>query len=478
MEVAMAVRRSTGTLLAALVVGGVTAILDTTIVAIGLRTLTEALHASVATIQWVSTGYLLALAVTIPYVGWAQARFGGKRLWLFALGLFLVGSLLGACAWSAESLIAFRVLQGVGAGIMLPLIQTLAMQHVSPESRTRTMATVSLPAALGPILGPVLGGLVLSWLDWRWLFLINIPIGIVGWILAVVFIDDDRPAPTSPRPGLDVVGAVLLTPALAGLLYALSNTHSEGAFGRADVLLPLAGGAVLLAAFCVRAARLGSTALVDVRLLAVRSVRTSSIALTILGASIYAGTFLLPLYFQTVYGYTALSTAFLLIPQGVGSLVARFVVGALVDRLGPRLVAVLGFLLVAATTAPFAFATTGTDPWLLGAVLLLRGLGLGVVLIPVITVAYLDIRTSDMPQASAITRIVQQLGAAFGTALVAVVLTASAVPTQPRSGFDAAFWLVTGITLVAAAVALLLPGKPRPAGSAATAPEDGDRLPA
>ena len=451
--------RSTSRLLAALIVGGVTAILDTTIVAIGLRTLTVQLHAPVSTIQWVSTGYLLALAVTIPFVGWAQGRFGGKRLWLSALGLFVLGSTLCACAWSAQSLIAFRILQGLGGGIMFPLMATLAMQNVAPQSRTRTMASVSLPAALGPILGPVLGGLVLNWLDWRWLFLINVPIGIVGWVLAVLFINDDRPSPTAARQRLDVVGAVLLLPALAGLLYGLSNTPAAGGFRRADVLIPVLGGAVLMAGFAVWAIRRAGPALVDVRLFAVRSVRGSSIALTFLGASLYAGTFLLPLYFQTLCGYSALATALLLIPQGLGSLLARFVVGRLVDTFGPRLVAVVGLLVVAAATVPFALTGTDTSLWVLGAILFVRGLGLGVVFIPVMTVAYVDIRKDQMPDASAITRIVQMLGGASGTALVAVVLTAAASAAHPEAGFAAAFWWITALTLVAAVIALLLPAQ-------------------
>ena len=456
-EQAPASGQSTGRLMTALIVGGITAILDTTIVAIGLHTLTVQLHAPVATIQWVSTGYLLALAIAIPFVSWAQARFGGKRLWLFALGLFVLGSTACAFAWSADSLIAFRILQGLGGGVMFPLMQTLAMQHVDPKAMARTMAAISLPIALGPILGPVLGGMVLNWLDWRWLFLINVPIGIVGWILAASFIPDDRPGPGAAHQRLDVVGVVLLAPALAGLLYGLSNTHNDGGFTRADVLVPAIGGALLLAGFVVWAIRRAGAALVDVRLLAVRSVRVSSITLTFVGAALFAGTFLLPLYFQTLRGYSVLDAALLLIPQGVGTLLSRFVVGKLVEKFGARLVAVVGFLVIAAATAPFALAGAGTGLWILGVVLFVRGLGLGVVLIPVMTVAYVDIARDQMPHASAITRIVQQLGGAFGTALVAVVLTTTATRTNPEAGFDAAFWWTTAITLAAAVVALLLP---------------------
>lgn len=446
-----------GRLMAALLVGGITPILDATIVAIGLHTLTVALDAPVSTIQWVSTGYLLALAIAIPFVSWAQARFGSKRLWLFALGLFVLGSALCASAWNAPSLIAFRILQGFAGGIMFPLLQTIAMQSVPAESRTRTMANVSLPIALGPILGPVLGGIVLNWLDWRWLFLINVPIGIIGWILAAVFLTDDAQDRDAPRVRFDVFGAALLVPALGGLLYGLSKSYDAGGFGRPDVLIPCLGGAVLLIGFVVWAVRRAGDALVDVRLLAVRSVSVSSIALSFAGAVSFAGNFLLPLYFQALRGNSVLDAAFLLIPQGVGAFLARPVVGRLVDRYGTRAVSVGGFLLMAAATIPFAFADSGTSLWLLGTVLFLRGFGNGIVLIPVMTVAYVDISRDRMPHASAITRIVQQLGGAFGTALVAVVLTTQTTRVHPAAGFDAAFWLIVAFTVVAALAALLLP---------------------
>lgn len=453
-------RASSGRLMAALIVGGITAILDTTIVAIGLHTMTVQLHASVGTIQWVSTGYLLALAVAIPFVSWAQNRFGGRRLWLFALSLFILGSVLCALAWNAEALIAFRVVQGLGGGVMFPLMTTLAMQNTDPKAMARTMATVGMPIALGPILGPVLGGLVLNWLDWRWLFLINVPIGIAGLALALRFLPRDKPAAGAGRRRLDLIGVVLIAPALAGLLYGLSQAGGAGGFGRADVLIPGIGGAVLLAAFVWWAVRRGARALIDVTLLRVRSVRSSSITLLFLGGALFAGTFLLPLYFQTLRGDSVLDAGLLLIPQGVGSLLARFVTGKLVEKLGSRTTAVLSFLLVAAATVPFALADAHTGLWYLGAVLFARGFGLGAVLIPVMTGAYTDIPRTNMPHASAITRIVQQLGGAFGTAIVAIVLASGLASGHPVAAFGSAFWWTIAITLIAAAVALLLPARP------------------
>jgi EmrB/QacA subfamily drug resistance transporter len=456
---------STGRLLAALLVGGITAILDTTIVAIGLKTIAHSLNTSIATIQWVSTGYLLALAVAIPLVSWAQGRLGGKRLWMIALGLFLVGSALCATAWSPESLIVFRVIQGLGGGAMLPLLTTLAMQNVDQTKIARTMSTVTVPIALGPILGPVLGGLVLNFLSWPWLFLINVPIGAVGLILAYLWLPKDAPAAGAPRARLDVIGLVLIAPALAALLYGLSKASADGGFGNAQVWIPVVAGALLLVAFTLWAIRKRAAAIIDIGLLKVRSVRSSSTVLVFLGAALFSSSFLLPLFFQILRGESVLNAGLLMIPQGVGSLLARFFAGRLVDRFGARAVAITCFLLVAITTIPFALADAHTSVWYLGAVLFVRGIGLGAVFIPVMAVAFVDLPRADMPHASAITRIVQQVGGAFGTALVAVVLADATANGNPVSGFDVAFWWTIAMTVVAALVAILLPSRAKAAGT-------------
>ncbi|MFC6937064.1 MFS transporter [Actinomadura yumaensis] len=196
-----------------IIVGTLAVVFDSTIVTVALNDLAKAFHAPLATIQWVSTAYLLALFVTIPIAGWAQSRLGGKRLWIAALGLFLLGSVLCAVAWNATSLIAFRAVQGVGGGVMMPLMATLVMQAAKGRNIGKIMATVTLPTALGPILGPVLGGAILSLADWRWIFLVNIPFCVVGGWLAWRNLPDDRPASDRPRARLDVVGLLLLSPA-------------------------------------------------------------------------------------------------------------------------------------------------------------------------------------------------------------------------------------------------------------------------
>lgn len=441
----------------ALIVGGIAAILDSTMVTLALHTLAVRLHSADGTIQWVTTGYLLAMAVAIPVTGWAESRWGGKRAWMAALVIFVAGSVLCALSWNAASLIGFRVVQGFAAGLIFPLMQTLAVRAAGGRASSSLIATVSLPLALGPILGPVIGGVILNWLSWRWLFLVNVPVIAAGLVLAWRLLPADRPGPAAGRARLDLTGLALLGPALAGILLGLSNLSEDGGIGHAGAGVPLLAGIALLGAFCARAlAPGGRQPVVDVRLLRLRSLGTASAVLFTAGAAMYAGMFLLPLYYQQLHGETVLDAGLLLIPQGIGSLVARLAVGKLVARLGPRLVTIASFLVAAAATVPFAFADPHTSLWPLGAVLLIRGLGIGTVLVPPLSVAYRDVPPAGIPHATMNTRIAQQVGASFGTAVVAVALQ-SLLAHGAAGAFQGAFWWGIGITIAALVPALALP---------------------
>jgi EmrB/QacA subfamily drug resistance transporter len=445
--------------LAALLVGGIAGILDSTMVTLAIRTLVIRLHSSDGAIQWVTTGYLLAMAVAIPTTGWAESRWGGKQVWIFSLLLFVLGSILCALSWNDASLIGFRIVQGFAAGLIFPLMQTLAVRAAGGRPSSRLMATVSLPIALGPILGPVIAGVILNWLSWRWLFLVNVPVIAVGLALAWRMLPDDRPAPSAPRPPLDVIGLALLAPALATILLGLSNLSEDGGIDHAGVLAWLLTGVGLLAAFIAWVLNPGGRQpIVDIRLLGRRSLASASTVLFTAGAAMYAALFLLPLYYQQLRGETVLHAGLMMIPQGVGALASRFAVGKLVDRLGARAVTVAAFLLVALATVPFAFAGPGTNLWWLGAVLLARGLGIGAVLIPPMSLAYQDVPPAGVPHATMTTRITQQVGASFGTAIVAVVLQ-SRIAHGAAGAFQEAFWWTLGITVAAVIPAITLPGR-------------------
>jgi EmrB/QacA subfamily drug resistance transporter len=441
-----------------LVVGALAVVFDTTIVSVALHQLATSLDVPVSTIQWVTTGYMLALGAAVPLSIWAIARFGGKRVWMFALTVFLAGSVGSSLAWDAGSLIGWRVVQGLGGGLMLPVMTTLIMRAAGGHALGRTMTWVALPGLLGPILGPLVGGAIITDFSWRFMFWVNVPFCVVGLVLAGRHLARDTPVAAAARPRLDVWGLVLLVPGIVAVLLGLSNAGSANGFGSPDVIALLAVGVVFLVAFTIYALR-RRDALVDIRLLAARSVGSSSAVLFLSGFSLFGAMLLLPLYYQEVRGVSALTAGLMLVPQGIGALLSRQIAGPLTDRVGAQSIAVVGFLVVAAATVPFAFVDATSNGWLLALWLLIRGIGLGAVTMPVMTASYVGLGRAEIAHASVLTRIAQQIGGSFGTAVLAVILV--------QSGFHVAFWWATGFSLLATALCVWLPGRKQVRAAAA-----------
>ena len=433
-----------------LVVGALAPLLDSTIVNVAIPTLGRDLHADVAAVQWVSTAYLLALAMAIPVTGWAADRVGAKRLWLASLTLFLIGSMLCGVAWDLGSLVVFRVLQGVGAGLMLPVMQTLLLRAAGGRQLGRLMAVVTLPALIGPILGPVVGGLIVGHLSWRWIFYVNVPVCLLAIVLAWRGVPAD--SASAPRR-LDVAGLLLLSPALALLVYGLAQVGSHDGFGHAVVVVPLVAGGVLLTAFVARAFR-SDLPLIDLRLFRTRSFAAASALLFLSGLSMYGALLLLPLYYQQVLGYGVVAAGLLLAPQGLGSLLAR-AAGVLTDRIGSRPVVLGGVVLTALGTIPFAF--TSSSGLVLAAAMVVRGLGLSSVMLAVMVGAFRDLRPEQIPDASSTTRIMQQLGGSFGAAVLAVILQRQLAGHAAGTAYAHTFGWALAFSAIAVLPALLIP---------------------
>jgi EmrB/QacA subfamily drug resistance transporter len=459
-------------LIGILLVGLIAVLLDSTIISVATARLATDLHTQVSVVQWVSTAFLLALGATIPLTAWAVGRFGGRAVWLLGIALFCIGSTLCGCAWDIGSLIAFRVLQGLGGGLMLPLPQTLLVRAVGPDRLGRVMSAISVPAVVIPILGPMVGGAILNVAEWRWIFFLNIPICLVAFVLAYRGLARDQDL--SPRP-LDVTGLILFVPAVVGVLYSLTQVAQHGTLANVAAWLPLAIGLVLLALFVVHAARIGGAAMIDVRLFRVPSFAASSVLLFLSGLALYGAAWLLPLFYQEVRGSSALMAGVLVAPQGVGSLVARNWVGKLADRLGARPVVMTGVLLALAGTLPFGWVgVSGGEAWQIAG-LVVRGAGLSAVSIAVMMAAYKGLSREQIPHASGTTRILLQIGGSFGVAVAAVVLQHQlahnpAGAVAHAADFDATFWWMIGLTGVAALPTLLLPGKRRPDVAPSAAP--------
>ena len=446
-------------LTAILLVGIMAPVFDLTIVNIAVATIGRDLQASVATVQWVMSAFLLAFAMVIPISGWAMGRFGGKRVWLVALGLFFAGSVLCGLAWNMDSLIAFRVLQGAGAGLMLPIFQNLVVEAAGGRALGRAMALATLPALIGPMLGPVVGGLIISHLSWHWIFWVNVPFAVAGLLWAWRSLPTDRRG-TAQR--LDVLGMALLSPAAAALVYGLTEVAGKGGFAHSAVLVPIALGLALLTAFVVHALYASNEPLIDLRLFRKRSFSASTSLLFLSGFAVYGAMLLMPLYYQQLRGQSALVAGLLLVPQGAGALLTRGLSGRLTDRIGARPVVLVGLALIVAGTFAYTQAGLHTSELLLACTLVVRGAGVGMMTIPATATAYLGLRPDRIPHASSTTRLVQQVGGSFGAAVIAVILqTQMAAHAGSSAGlalaFAHTFWWSVALAALAVVPALLLP---------------------
>ena len=461
------------------VLGSIMSILDTTIVNVAIPTLAKDFRAPLSTVQWVSTGYLLALAMTIPLTGWAVERFGAKRMWIMSLGLFLVGSALSGAAWSIQSLIVFRVLQGIGGGMIMPIGQSIMATAAGPQRMGRVMSLLGVPMLLGPVLGPVIGGLILDSVSWRWIFYVNIPIGIVAIALAVRILPGHEK--TDRLFKLDTLGFCLLSPGLGLFVYGLSQAGQGSA---TSVFVPAALGLALVAAFVLHALRTRITPLIDVLLFKDRQFAAAAVTTFCFGAALFGGMFLLPIYYQVVRGQTPLTAGLLMAPQGIGAALVMPLAGKLTDRYGAGRVVPAGLVVAVVGTVVYTQLSAHTSFAVLGLSLFVRGIGFGFVMMPAISAAYQTLAPVQVPRASTAINIVQRVGGSIGTALVAVVLehqisvqvhglsgglagVTSAAPgavakvAQPLAeAFGNTFWWVLGLTVVALLPALLLSRMP------------------
>jgi EmrB/QacA subfamily drug resistance transporter len=431
------------------VLGGIMGILDTTIVNVALRSLATDLDTSLAQIQWVATGYLLALAATIPISGWLARRVGAKRLYLASLLLFIAGSALCALAWSSESLIGFRILQGLGGGLTLPVGQMIMFKAAGPRNIGRLMAAMGVAMVLAPVFGPTLGGLLIEHAGWQWIFLINVPIGIVALTLAQRLLPPD----TADDPGrFDTLGFVLVVGGVVGVTYGLAESGQTGSFASVAVFVPLVVGIVALVAFVLHALRV-PRAILDVRLWANPAFAAAGLTTFVLGAALFGGMLLMPLYFQIVRGEDVVTTGLLLIPQGIGAAIAMRLSARAVERFGGGLTAMGGCIITLVATIPFALIGSGTSYWLIGAAMVVRGFGIGMSMMPSWTAAFSVLGPHQINDATPQLTVLQRVGGSIGTALLTVLLQnhldAARSPAAEASAFGSTYWWVMGMALAA-----------------------------
>ncbi len=460
------------------VLGSIMSIFDTTIVNVALETLHVKLHSSLSDVQWVITGYLLSLATVIPLTGWASRRYGAKRVYLVSLLLFTLGSALCGLASSTGELIIFRVLQGVGGGMIMPVGQLILADTAGPKNMGRVISVTGVPTMLGPVLGPTLGGLILSTGSWRLIFYINLPIGILAMVLALRILPASGLLAKPPR--LDVRGLALMATGLPLLTYGLAEIGITHGFSSPKVIIPIVAAAVLIPTFVWHA--LGAkTPLLDLRLYRRGTYASASLVMFFLGGALFGAIILLPIYFQQLRGESVIQTGLLLGPQGLGMALVMPFVGRLVEKVGGGPLAFGGVFVTLIAGVPLGLIGAHTSFVWLSFVQFVRGIGIGLAFMPAFVAALVALERRELPDASPQLNVLMRVGGSIGTAVLAVVLeraiiNAGAHPTAAglAGAYGTAFWWSFGISAAALLPCVWLTFSERAAKRARLAEEPGE----
>src|SRR4051794_24112635 len=406
------------------VLGAIMSILDITVVNVALPTF-QTVFASpgqqlaYSTVAWTVTAYTLALATVIPLTGWAADRFGTKRLYILALVLFTAGSALCAMASSIEMLISFRVLQGLGGGMLMPVGMTIMTRAAGPKRMGRLMAILGVPMLLGPIGGPILGGWLIDAASWHWIFLINVPIGAAALVYALLVLPKDAPHPSE---SFDFIGMLMMSPGLALFLYGVSSIPAEGKVGTPKVLVPALIGLALVIGFVFYSFK-PKHPLLDLRLFRNRNLAVSIITMFLFAVAFFGGLLLVPTYFQQIRGESVLKAGLLVAPQGLGAMLTMPIAGALSDRLPVGRIVPVGLIFIVIGMAGLTQIKADTSYGVLIALLFVMGLGMGGTMMPIMTSALKTLTNAEVARGSTLLNITQQIASSVGVAVMSVLLT-------------------------------------------------------
>jgi EmrB/QacA subfamily drug resistance transporter len=404
--------------LAVVLSGTIMTILDSTIVNIAIPTLQRDLHAgSYTEIAWVVTGYLLAQGAVIPLSGWATDRWGTKRLYLITIVMFTVASMLCGVSQNLGELIFFRVVQGIGGGMLMPIGMTIILQAVGPQQMGRVMGIFGVPMLIAPAVGPVLGGWFVQDFTWRLIFYVNVPIGIIGFIAAARFLRESR---RTARLRLDVIGLLTGVPAVVALMYAVDRSTQLG-WSSPLVISLLVASAVLMAAFVWRQLR-AREPLLQLSLFRDRTFSWAMALSFVVVTAMFGTMLLLPLYLQEVHGYDAIETGLLLLPQAAMAAVSMPLGGFLTDRIGPKWVVATGMILLTLGSILLAQIHYDSSNWLVIGALMLRGFAMGFAMMPTMSAALARVPRQYTSRASSITNTLQRLSSSVGIAVLVTVL--------------------------------------------------------
>lgn len=396
-------------------------ILDTTIANVALPHMQTSLGATADTITWVLTSYIVASAIAIPITGWVSDRVGSRNLFLASIVGFIIASAMCGAAQNLEEMVAFRVLQGISAAFMNPLSQTVMLDINAPKDQPRAMAVWGMGIMIGPVLGPVLGGWLTENFDWRWVFYVNLPLGLIC-IALLWFLLPSRPI---KRRSFDIFGFSLLAIGIGALQLMLDRGQGEDWFGSTEIWVETLIAAVALWMFAVHMAT-GTNPMFDRSLWKNRNLVTAMAFMQVVGLVMMATMALLPPMLQSLYGYPVIETGLLLMPRGIGMLITMAVSGRLLSKgVDPRLAVGLGFMLVAWSLHDMTTWTLemGAHPFIWSG--LIQGLGMGFVFMPLNSMAFATLPPHQRTEGASLTNLSRSIGASVGISLVTTVLARS-----------------------------------------------------
>lgn len=437
-------------------------ILDNTVVNVALATLQRDFHASISRTQGVATYYALSLGIVIPVAGFLADRFGIKRIYVISLVAFTLASALCGLAPSLNVLIFFRILQGLGGGALLPLGTAMLFTAFPPNERGLALSIFGIPSLVAPALGPTLGGFLVQYVDWRFIFYINLPIGLIGALNAARNLRERR---SEARARFDIPGFILSVIGFGSLLYGLSNAANDG-WTSANVVPFLTLGVLALVSFAIVELR-SSHPLLNIRFFQKPVFLLGSVLGWMSVIALFGATFLLPLYLQTLRGRTPFQTGLLLLPQAVAAVISVQFSGRLYDRIGPRYVVTTGLVMLAVTTWGFVHIGPNTPYALICAQLAIRGFALACVMQPTQATALSVIDRDVLTRASSLLAVMRSVFQSLGVAVLGTVLQIKGKPPGGFQGiytivgYQSAYKVALGAAIIGVCLAVFLPVKPR-----------------
>jgi DHA2 family multidrug resistance protein len=397
--------------------GAFLVVLDTTVVNVALPKIMAAFGVNVDKIEWIVTAYMIAMAIMMPSVGWLSARVGNKTLFISSLVTFTAASCLSGAAWNVDVLIIFRIFQGIGAGVLMPIAMVIIFEAFPPEERGLAMGVYGIGATFGPAIGPTLGGYLTDQFSWHLIFYINIPVGIIGIVLAAIILPPDQ---HKKEIYFDILGFITMAVFLGSLLAALSQGQREG-WTSFYILTLFAVAAFGLVTF-LWAERVAKEPFIDLSVYRTFPHTMATLVFIIQGFGLYGSTFLIPLYFESMLDYTALQAGLLMLPMAVVVAILLPLAGRMADRMDGRIPIAFGVVFSALSLYWLSFVDLRTSQMTAYLMLIVRGIGIGCIFAPLMSLALKCLPPEKTAVGSGLMNVSRQIGGAFGVAIIGVLL--------------------------------------------------------